>query len=163
MRSENSLFGGCIVSLLASALLAACSGGGSGSGSTGGISLGAASGEAGSQVTVPISMEMEADDVVTVAPLLFDYDDSVLDFESCESRIDGKLLQALAPSPGRVGLALYGNLDVIPDGTIAACTFTIADQAASGSTALKFVRAGLADLDLQDIEGAGSDGSVTVQ
>jgi hypothetical protein len=163
MRSENRLFGGCIVSLLASALLAACSGGGSSGGSAGGISLGAASGDAGSQVSVPISMEMEASDVVTVAPLLFDYDESVLGFDGCESRVDGKLLQALAPSPGRVGLALYGNLEVIPDGTIASCTFTIAEQADSGSSALEFVRAGLADLNLQDIEGTGSDGSVTVR
>ena len=108
-------------------------------------------------------MTKEDDDIVTVAPLLFDYDEEVLDFAGCESEVDGKLLQASSPSPGRVGLALYGNLEVIPDGTIAACTFSIAQQAASGSTALKFVKAGLADLDLNDINGNGSDGSVTVR
>lgn len=130
------------------------------------ITIGSASGQPGSQVTVPISLTKNDTTIVTIAPLVIDTDLAVLTFGSCVSKVSGKNVDTGQPpsNPGRISITMSGSPSaVIPDGDIIDCTFTInAGASLNTSTPLTFVRAGMADVDLNDIDGAGTSGSVTV-
>jgi hypothetical protein len=130
------------------------------------ITVGNASGAAGNPVQVPISLTKNGFNIVTIAPLVLSFDPAVLTFapNSC-TRSDavspGKSVNTATPQPGRLTIALSGDLAIIPDGEIVRCLFILA-AGASGTTPLTFVSAGLADDQFEDIDASGSDGVVTV-
>jgi hypothetical protein len=126
------------------------------------VTLGTVDGSAGTQVSVPVSLDKRGEDIVTIAPLVFDFDDTVLSFDGCSSQVIGKTVEAVTPEPGQVSLVMSGGLGVIPDGLIVSCRFSIAAGAPAGSSVLEFVRAGMADADLNDFEAEGVDGAVNV-
>ncbi len=127
------------------------------------ITIGSVSGAPSAEVTVPISLTKNEFTIVTIAPLIFEFDPAVLTFGNCTSKVDGKNVDFGSPSTGRISIVMSGGLGTIPDDAIIDCTFTIDGGAApDSSTTLAFVRAGMADADTNDVEGTGSNGSVTV-
>lgn len=128
------------------------------------VTLGQVEVAPGNAVSVPISLTGNGRNLVTIAPLEFTYDAAKLDFERCQ-RAPGvssqKRVTAAVPSPGRVRLVLAGDLTVLADGPVVECTF-IARSNASGSAALGFVSANVADDQFDDFDASGSDGSITL-
>jgi hypothetical protein len=152
-----------IAFLFVALVLAACGGHQGSGGAAQTVSIGSTAGSPGSDVTVPITLTKSAANVVTIAPLVFEFDPAALSFDRCVARVSGKAINALSPSSGRVSFVLAGNLAVIPEGPIADCTFHVNANAARGVSALRFVRAGMADLQLHDIAATGANGAVTVR
>lgn len=128
------------------------------------VTLGQVEVAPGNAVSVPISLTANGRNLVTIAPLEFTYDAAKLDFERCQ-RAPGvssqKRVTAAVPSSGRVRLVLAGDLTVLADGPVVECTF-IARSNASGSAALGFVSANVADDQFDDFDASGSDGSITL-
>jgi len=128
------------------------------------ITIGSASGAPGTPVNVPISLAQNGSNIVTIAPLVFTFDSTVLTFSSCTSDITGEDVSAVSPTAGYVRLVMESaGLTVIADGQIAHCTFTISGSASVGQSPLTFIAAGMADAAQNDITASGSSGSVTVQ
>jgi hypothetical protein len=129
------------------------------------LTLGSTNGAAGSQVTVRVSLTSNGTNVVTIAPLRFSVDPSLLTFGMCTKAVGvsaGKAVNSAVPAAGQVSVALSGDLVAIPDGEIIDCTFTIAAGAANGVIAVTFQSAALADDQFNDYDATGSSGSVTV-
>jgi len=128
------------------------------------ISIGSTSGARGTSVNVPISLTKNGPQIVTIAPLVFTFEPSVLTFSSCTSDIAGEQVSAVSPTAGYVRLVMQSaELTVIADGQIAHCTFAISGSASVGPSSLTFIAAGMADAAQNDITASGSSGSVTVQ
>jgi hypothetical protein len=130
------------------------------------VIIGSVHGAPGSQVTVPISLTKNGPNIVTVAPLILDFDPNVLSFVSC-SRAAGvstgkSVSTGGTPSTGQVTVALSGDLMVIPDGDMIDCNFTINANAPLGPSALTFVSVDLADVSFNDYFASGTNGAVTV-
>ena len=152
--------------LSTAALVAACSSGheaATQSATPRQVTIGSTTGSAGGQVTVPITLTKEAHNIVTIAPLVFEFNAQALRFKQCVARVDGKSVDAVSPSAGRVSFVMAGGMDIIPEGPIVDCTFDVNANAAHGASPVKFVLAGMADADLNDIAASGTDGSVTVR
>lgn len=131
------------------------------------ITLGLAAGMAGAQVTVSISLTKNGPNIVTVAPLVFGFDPTVLTFDSCARNAAvsaGKSVTVGTGTPGQVKLTLLGDLVTIPDDDIVDCTFTINAGATPGTTTpVTFVSADLSDAQFNDYSPDGTAGKVTVQ
>ena len=137
------------------------------------FTIGTASGAKGSMVSVAVNLAKNGTSPVTVAPLRFGFDSSVLTFNGCTSTVTGKIASWGLPSTGSASVVDYDDvfgeagtpatdLTVFPDGTVLNCSFTIAAGAASGATPLTFVSAPLADAQFNDFPGVGTSGSITV-
>jgi hypothetical protein len=126
------------------------------------IAVGSVTGSAGAMVTLPFTLSSAGVGIIFVSPLQIMFDTAVLSFGSCSSPVAGKSVLATTPTPGLLSIAITGSLDILPDAVILNCTFTIAGGASPGTTTLTFVQAGLTDGE-NDIEGSGTNGSVTVQ
>jgi hypothetical protein len=136
------------------------------------ISLGSVSGARGTSVNVPIALAKNGLQIVTIAPLVFGFDANVLGFVGCTTGVAGASISAVSPAGGQVNVVLThavpeggaaAVLPVLPEGTIAQCTFTISAGASAGSTALTFIGAETADAAGTEYSANGSPGSVTVQ
>ena len=129
------------------------------------ISIGSPNGVAGAQVVVQISLTKNGPNIVTIAPLAYTFDPSVLTFGGCLKApgvSSGKAVNAAMPSAGRITVVVSGDLVALPDGDIVDCTFTIA-AGASGSTPLIFQSAAMSDDQFNDYDASGTSGSVTVR
>ncbi|MFI5394453.1 MAG: cohesin domain-containing protein [Candidatus Binatia bacterium] len=126
------------------------------------INIGFSSATRGSVVSVSIWLTKNGPSIVTIAPLVFTFDPTVLTFGGCTSDVSGKNVDAVTPSAGHVSMVMSGGLAIIGDGTIADCTFTINTGAALGLSALSFVEAGMSDANQNDFTATGSSGAVTV-
>jgi hypothetical protein len=142
------------------------------------LAIGTAAGAAGGQVSLPISLTKNGRDVVTIAPLVFDFDEAVLGFNGCTALVAGKSAFTGSPAPGRASVVVIdavldeqgmppptppAGLTVFPDGPILSCSFTIAGGAPPGPSPITFISAGLADLQFNDFQAVGTNGSITVQ
>lgn len=133
--------------------------------------IGSTAGPPGATVNVPISLKTLIDDVVTVAPLRFDFDSARLTFVGCDSLVADKSAVAESPSAGAVSVVLYADpfaeppqqLIPIPQGMVLNCSFGINQGAATGLAPLTFAAAGLADSSFNDFTAVGSNGAVTIQ
>ena len=128
------------------------------------ISIGSPNGVAGAQVVVQISLTKNGPNIVTIAPLAYTFDPSVLTFGGCLKApgvSSGKAVNAAMPSAGRITVVVSGDLVGLPDGDIVDCTFTIA-AGAVGSTPLTFQSAAMSDDQFNDYDASGTSGSVTV-
>lgn len=133
--------------------------------------IGFTAGAPGATVNVPISLKTLIDDVVTVAPLRFDFDAARLNFVGCDSVVADKSAVAESPASGMVSVVLYADpfaqppqsLEPIPQGPVLNCSFGIKPGAAAGPAPLTFAAAGLADSSFNDFTAIGSNGSVTIQ
>ena len=61
-------------------------------GDTAHIAIGSASGARGTQVSVAITLTQNGPNIVTIAPLVFTFDPTVLTFSSCASDVAGEQL-----------------------------------------------------------------------
>ena len=128
------------------------------------ITIGNANGAAGAQVTVPISLTKNGANIVTIAPLAYTFDPSVLTFGGCLKApgvSSGKSVNAAMPSAGKITVVVSGDLVPLPDGDIVDCTFTLA-AGATGSTPLTFQSAAMSDDQFNDYDATGTSGAVTV-
>jgi len=124
--------------------------------------LGAASAAPGGQATVQISLANAASPV-TIAPLVFGFDTTRLSFVSCTTSLGGKSVGAELQATGRVSLVVSGGLGVIPNGTVASCTFNVGGAAAPGIIPLTFETAAVADASFNETIATGGNGAVTVR
>src|SRR6266481_4476789 len=124
------------------------------------VAIGSSSGPPSSQVTIAISLTNNGANIVTVAPLVFTFDPTVLTFGSCSRAAgvsSGKSVSTSMQVPGQVKVVLQGDLVVIPDGDMIDCTFTINTSAPLGSSPLTFVSADLSDAQFNDYFAHGTD------
>jgi hypothetical protein len=117
--------------------------------------------------TVPISLDTNGSNAVSIAPLDIDFQPAVLSFDSCTSAVSGKTITAGLQSATRLTITLLDNVPdgestVLPLGTIINCTFTISAGAGAGSTPLTFVRAVTSDVDSNELNATGTSGAVSV-
>jgi hypothetical protein len=136
------------------------------------ISLGTGQGPAGGQAAVPITLAKNGVPIVTIAPLVFGFDANVLSFVGCTTGVAGASISAVSPASGQVNVVLTHTvpeggaaavLPVLPEGTIAQCTFTVSAGASAGSTPVTFIGAQTADGAGTEYGANGASGSVTVQ
>jgi hypothetical protein len=138
------------------------------------FTIGASTGSPGQQVDVPIVLTSNGREVVTIAPLVIEFNPAVLAFDGCSAIGEGKIAFFGSPSPERASVVVIDNvfdgdgqtssgLTVFPDGPVLSCSFTIEPSAAPGATALIFVLAGLADSQYNDFNAVGANGSIMVQ
>jgi len=118
-------------------------------------------------VTVAISLTKNGPNILTIAPLVLNFDPAVLTFGSCAKTAAvsaGKSVSTATPMAGEITVALQGDLAIIPDGEIIDCTFTIAAGATSGgSTMVTFVSADLGDDQFNDFFPTGTNATVSIQ
>ena len=139
--------------------------GGAAGGANPQVAIGNASGAPAGQVTLMISLTKNGTNIVTVLPLILDFDPNVLALVSCSRAAavsTGKSISTFLRTAGEVAIQLSGDLETIPDGDIIDCTFTISGSASSGVSPVRFVSANLSDDQFNDFFAMGSDGSVTV-
>jgi hypothetical protein len=135
------------------------------------IRVGSTSGARGAQVSLPISLAAQVNDLVTIAPLRLNFNSNALTFVNCASTLTSKTAVAESPGTGVASVVLYADpfaappqsLTAIPAGTVMNCTFGIKAAAPTGPSPVTFVSAGLADSALHDINAAGEDGGVSIQ
>jgi hypothetical protein len=127
------------------------------------VDVGSASGSAGTNVMVRFALTKSGFNIVTIAPLRVGFDTAVVSFSSCASLAAGKSATAALPQAGVLSVVLSGDLNPFPDGDILQCTFSILPGAPQGMSTLTFIRADMADDAFNDIEGIGTNGSITVE
>lgn len=135
------------------------------------LNVGSATGARGTQVTVPINLKANAEDVVVIAPLRLSYNATALDFVECTSALTTATAVSAAPSTGVVSIVLYPDpfaqppqgLTAIPNGQVINCKFAIKSNAPTGPSPVGFVFAGMSDGDLHDFTAEGSGGTVSIQ
>lgn len=129
------------------------------------ILVGNGSGSAGSTATVEISLVPAGRSLVTLAPLVIRFNPAQLGLAGCQAA-DGvapeKNVDVAVPEPGLLRVVLSGDLSVLSPGALLQCTFNIAAQA-TGSAALIFESANLADSDFVDYDALGSSGSISIE
>ena len=126
------------------------------------ITIHSASGSGGQTVDVPIELFKNGPDLVSLVPLVFDFDANAFQFQGCTSKVPRKTAMSTQPKTGRVSVVLSGDLSVLPDANILDCFFAIDDGTAAGEYPLTFVIAGLLNADMDLYASRGTSGSITV-
>jgi hypothetical protein len=128
------------------------------------LTVGDGSARPGGQVTVALSLDPAGTPVVTLAPLELHYDTS-LSLVECtrdEAVSAQKSLSAQEVAPGILRLVLAGDLEPLPEGRIASCTFAVAADAAVDAV-LSVRRADMADADFREFAAAGVSGRIQLE
>ncbi len=128
------------------------------------ITVGSVEAAAGTVAVVPISLDQRGNATVTLAPLDLRFDPAVLTFERCERAAGvsaGKIVSAATLEAGLLRIVGAGDLVPFPNGPIVECRFRIA-AGASGTTAISFVSAILADAGEQEFVAVGTGGTISV-
>ena len=119
----------------------------------------------GTTVSLPISFNSNGIDIILIAPLEFNFDPALLSFNSCTSSLPGDYtVQAVSPSSGLVRMVIQSESNiVIPEGTLAACAFTVSASARPGTLSpLPFAVAGMSDSAFDDISASGQSGFLVI-
>ena len=114
-------------------------------------------------VTVGLSLVKNGFTIVAIAPLEFTFDNSKLTIGSCLSANSAGWSVTSVVAGNDVKLSILSSTgDVIPDGVIVNCSFTIG-ASASGTAALTFVDGIMSDEDFNEVDSVGTNGLVTIQ
>ncbi len=124
------------------------------------IELGSSAAAPGATAVVSVSLQKNGAALNVIAPLEIEFDSSQVTFDGCTSAAPGKGA-TVNKNGNRAAVALSGSEAEFPDGIIANCTFSVL-AGASGTVAVKFVRAGTADVQFNDIEAQGTNGAITI-
>ncbi len=119
----------------------------------------------GGRVDVPVTLQKNGFDIVTISPLDLQFDPELLTAVGCRTASgvsQGKIVRSSVIQPGILRAVMTGDLVVLDDAPVFVCTFDVS-PAAGGTTSLSIQEAGLADTAYRDFTFAGGNGILTFE